>query len=319
MICSFAGIMPIMEVGADQSCLNNFDRSYTLGNNPAENMINIALAQQGKTGSQLGYTENWCADFVVDCAELAGQSSAIPRKSGCGNINNLKQYIMDAGGFDVTSTPQLGDIVFFSSHVEIVYSGSGSTLKSIGGNTGSYNLSNAVVCSPRVHGGIVCILRPNYNDSVLPPSNDDELGIPYPRPTGNPYLQSGSTGSGVYWLQIALNKAINAGLSVDGQFGAATKQAVVNFQSANGLDVDGIAGPATINKLVEVIKEQMNPSIPDLGTPVITSISHGYDSSLGTGVIRIYWSAAANATNYTVTAGLERNSQFATRSKSSPY
>ena len=41
---------------ADQSRIDNFSKSYNLSKNPAQNMINIALAQQDKTGSLLGYT-----------------------------------------------------------------------------------------------------------------------------------------------------------------------------------------------------------------------------------------------------------------------
>ena len=101
-----------------------------------------------------------------------------------------------------------------------------------------------------------------YKAIVPDPIPDPDLGIPYSRPSGTPYIKSGSKGNDVGWLQCALNKAINAGLTVDCDFGAATKSAVTKFQSANGLDVDGIVGPATINKLVEVIKIIINPPAP---------------------------------------------------------
>ena len=70
-------------------------------------------------------------------------------------------------------------------------------------------------------------------------------------------MQNGSSGDSVKWLQYALNLVNNAGLTVDGQFGSGTKQAVINFQRAYGLDVDGIAGPATISKIIEVRKKQI--------------------------------------------------------------
>ncbi len=55
---------------------------------------------------------------------------------------------------------------------------------------------------------------------------------------------------GVQWLQAALNRYQNAGLSVDGSYGPGTKQAVKNFQQTAGLSVDGDAGVDTIRELV---------------------------------------------------------------------
>lgn len=58
-------------------------------------------------------------------------------------------------------------------------------------------------------------------------------------------LSEGDTGTAVRNLQKALkNKGYYSG-SVDGKYGAATTAAVVAFQSAQGLRVDGKAGPAT--------------------------------------------------------------------------
>lgn len=62
-------------------------------------------------------------------------------------------------------------------------------------------------------------------------------------------LRRGSRGSQVSTLQSRLNQlGYNCG-KVDGIFGSATYNAVVRFQRANKLAVDGIVGPATIAKL----------------------------------------------------------------------
>jgi peptidoglycan hydrolase-like protein with peptidoglycan-binding domain len=63
-----------------------------------------------------------------------------------------------------------------------------------------------------------------------------------------PRLQ-GDTGPDVTEIQNALRaKGFNPG-PADGVFGPGTKAAVIAFQEANGLVVDGIVGPLTLNKL----------------------------------------------------------------------
>ena len=58
----------------------------------------------------------------------------------------------------------------------------------------------------------------------------------------------GDTGSGVTQIQTAL-AARGYKVSADGRFGAQTEQAVMSFQTKNGLTPDGIVGPATWAKL----------------------------------------------------------------------
>ncbi len=62
--------------------------------------------------------------------------------------------------------------------------------------------------------------------------------------TGTPMLKQGSTGDLVTQLQTLLNQ-YGAGIGVDGEFGPQTLSAVYSFQSANGLESDGVVGPAT--------------------------------------------------------------------------
>ncbi|MCT2583327.1 peptidoglycan DD-metalloendopeptidase family protein [Actinophytocola gossypii] len=62
-------------------------------------------------------------------------------------------------------------------------------------------------------------------------------------------LRQGHRGDHVRGLQRALNKR-SAGLRIDGDFGSVTNTAVRNYQSANRLVVDGLAGAITWRALV---------------------------------------------------------------------
>ena len=58
-------------------------------------------------------------------------------------------------------------------------------------------------------------------------------------------LKLGSKGSDVKLLQEKL------GIVVDGSFGPGTEAALKTWQAANGLEADGVAGPATLAKLLK--------------------------------------------------------------------
>ena len=65
-----------------------------------------------------------------------------------------------------------------------------------------------------------------------------------------PILKQGSKGD---WVTIAQGRLVVAGypINVDGIFGPKTKEAVIQFQKANGLAADGIIGPKTWAKLYQ--------------------------------------------------------------------
>ncbi|MCL2696384.1 MAG: peptidoglycan-binding protein, partial [Clostridiales bacterium] len=79
------------------------------------------------------------------------------------------------------------------------------------------------------------------------------VSLAYP---GTP-LRLGSRGSDVRLIQTFLNdiRVVHPGLpqvAVDGIFGPQTQAAVISFQSRFGLVPDGIVGPLTWNKIVQV-------------------------------------------------------------------
>jgi putative chitinase len=64
-----------------------------------------------------------------------------------------------------------------------------------------------------------------------------------------PTLRQGSSGPDVTSLQQKLKDLGFDPNGVDGQFGAGTRDAVIAFQQSQGLQADGIAGPATLAAL----------------------------------------------------------------------
>jgi nucleoid-associated protein YgaU len=71
-----------------------------------------------------------------------------------------------------------------------------------------------------------------------------------------PTLRKGSKGDAVKGLQNGLNQRNHAGLHVDGTFGDSTEHAVIEFQTAAGLDVDGIVGAGTWGTLVVYVVQR---------------------------------------------------------------
>ena len=64
-------------------------------------------------------------------------------------------------------------------------------------------------------------------------------------PTPEPVLRTGSRGDDVKTLQGRLHDLGYYTDEIDGQFGNATRTAVIEFQKSNGLDPDGMVGTET--------------------------------------------------------------------------
>ena len=108
-------IIPSVNAYATQSRTENFVKGYSLGSDQAQNLVNVAQQQLGKSKASLGYTEAWCADFVCDCAKLTGMSdSIIPYNyASRGACTSLYNYMLkNCSAREVTSR-QKGDIVFY--------------------------------------------------------------------------------------------------------------------------------------------------------------------------------------------------------------
>ena len=75
-----------------------------------------------------------------------------------------------------------------------------------------------------------------------------------------PTLKEGYHGGCVDQLQAELNGIEGLSLSVDGTFGPATYSAVTAFQQQNGLQADGVVGPATKQALDNATSSVPTPS-----------------------------------------------------------
>lgn len=122
-ISAYADVGGICAEGVDK-----YNHTYSLTGIGADDIVAVALSQTGRNGESLGYHTNWggwCAAFVNDCAYLAGQSEAIPFRTGnTHDATVLRRFILNNGGTEV-SYPQKGDIVFYYngsrySHVGIM-------------------------------------------------------------------------------------------------------------------------------------------------------------------------------------------------------
>ena|GEM_PF-2159864 len=92
----------------------------------------------------------------------------------------------------------------------------------------------------------------NANNNATKVEDKDNPGYPYAVPGVD--VSFGSKSSDTMWLQTALNKIDNAGLTVDGSFGRLSEIAVKNFQTKFGITASGVCDATTRNKIVDVHK-----------------------------------------------------------------
>ena len=95
--------------------------------------------------------------------------------------------------------------------------------------------------------------EPPWPDHVTDATPDPSM------PTPVPVLRTGMMGQNVTDLQSRLYTLGYYTAEIDGQYGAATKEAVIAFQRRNGLDADGIVGAETRSVLFSA---RAKPSAP---------------------------------------------------------
>lgn len=205
-------------------------------------------------------TEPWCAAFVSWCFMKAfGLTMAKKLLKHwpyvyCPTLGSL---------FTKNANPKVGDIVIFYRSGEFRHTGlvtkvRGDKFWTIEGNTSG---ASGIVAN----GGGVCaksyynsklpgtkFCTPNYSLVISIVSGNSSTSIPTTHTNTKNYLTVGDKGDAVKALQTKLNK-VGYKLTVDGEYGSATKAAVTSFQKKYNLEVDGVAGKNTITKLNAVI------------------------------------------------------------------
>lgn len=208
-------------------------------------------------GYKVKYTDEWCATFVSAVAVKLGYTDIIPTECSCTKMIALLKKL---GAFDERDdrVPNPGDIMFYNW--EAPATGDDDTD------------ADHVGIVEKVSGGIITVIEGNYSRSVkrrtIAVNHRYIRGYGVPKydtettkttTTKGDYtmemrnLKKGCNGEDVKALQILLNGKHKANLSVDGDFGSKTDAAVRNYQKAEGLGVDGIAGKNTMGSLLGAV------------------------------------------------------------------
>ncbi len=209
-----------------------------------------------------------CSSFVISAYEQAG----VPvKEAGASYTGNMKNAFR-ACGFQVLpagSPLKVGDVLLNEQYHTVMAIGNGQVVAArrnedgfAGDGTGREITTQNYYYYP--NGGWDCILR--YAGSETAPDKTPESSN---KPTESapsstvgqqmadkiianrrwPTLKLYSKGEWVTVLQAMLNAENKAGLDVDGEFGVFTYSAVNKFQTAHGLERDGIVGPLTWGEL----------------------------------------------------------------------
>lgn len=193
------------------------------------------------------YRIEWCACFISWLAEKLKITDIIPVDMSCNSqISKFKAL----GVWHTDRNIQAGDILYYdwdrlgdsrpADHVGIVIKNINGILTVIEGNKGNepYDCvgKREINCNSSLIFGYA---RPKYRS--------DSVSISFPT------IRKNDTGTAVKVLQLALVAyEYNIGkYGADGEFGLDTENAVKRFQKNSGIEVDGIVGRDTWNKLMK--------------------------------------------------------------------
>lgn len=216
-------------------------------------------------GYKLTYKDDWCAGFVSAMAAKEKLLDIIPAECSCPRMVKL----MQSKGMWVENdayVPSVGDIIFYDwqddgkgdnkgtpDHVGIVTGVKDGVITVVEGNKGSpaqVGYRNIALNGRYIRGFGV----PDFKNKATESTPTAPAPKVTPIKTSLPELKRGSSGAYVEAMQNALLYLGYTSLgSADGDFGAKTEKAVINFQKAKNLVPDGICGPVTWSYLLKAL------------------------------------------------------------------
>lgn len=217
-------------------------------------IVNVYNEIPGARGPAL-VSYPWCAIFVSAVFWKAVGESRFAEMA----CDAMIAKFQNLGLYSVSGKPNVGDVIFYdwdkngtSDHVGIVTDVADGAYVIIEGNKSDcVGYRTIYPTYPYVKGfGFASRLNEEKPTESAPSSTvGQQMADKIIANRRWPTLKLYSKGDWVKVLQAMLNAENNAGLEVDGEFGVFTYSAVNKFQTAHGLERDGIVGPLTWGEL----------------------------------------------------------------------
>lgn len=177
-------------------------------------------------------------------------------------VKDITSYIQQGQRLGIKNEPAL---VYFA---DLANQGGAGAAGRVGASASKAAGSYEAVTLNELHEAAVCdfVMGAYQSRRFETYQYASQLGWTYCSPQDS-YIPSdyvSAKDSGAAWIQRALNTCMNAGLSVTGTYDEPTKQAVMQFQSAKNLQVDGFSGRDTIVALIKVLFKSETVDKPDL-------------------------------------------------------
>ena len=200
----------------------------------------------------------WCGDINAEYGGAKYQSNGVP------DINDAMMFDACLEKSSDFNNIEIGELCWTPGHVG-VYVGNGLSVECtpIWTNNVQFSACNKPKSGYNLrtwqqHGKLPYISYTGIDDAYMKPST------PISKPANYPTLFKGDMGDEVFRLQNILNLFGFSCGTADGDYGNKTFNAVKLFQSSNGLEADGIAGPNTFKMLDLAMSKFSTVIYPDL-------------------------------------------------------